>query len=616
MVKNSTKRVSGNAGQACAYRLVISSKRLIAAAISACFASAPAWSNPTAPQVVTGNASFSQAGKLLTVTNSPGAIINWNSFSIAAGETTRFNQASISSSVLNRVLANDPSVLLGTLSSNGKVWLVNPAGILVGQGARIDVGGFIASTLNVKNEDFLAGRLNFGATPNAGKVENFGQITTPSGGSVFLIGSAVTNNGIINAPNGDVILAAGQTAQLVDTGTPGVKVDITGAEGNVTNLGEIVAEAGRIGMAGVLVKNSGTLNASSLVKEGGRVFLKATQGATAGGSISAQSASASGGRIEVSGSTVLVPAGTALDASGKSQGGTILVGGGYQGKDASIANADTTTIDASASLKADSTGSGNGGLIVAWSDGHTSAHASFSARGGESGGSGGQVETSGKRTLDVAGARVDTRAGDGSAGNWLLDPADITIVSGVAGTANYTPTGSTSSITDGTINASLATTNVSISTSSGTGGSGNITVNGSADGTSAYIHTGGTGARELTLKADGNIAIHGGASINGSSTAPLTLNLHAGGGISHAGYVSSLYGSANLLAKGAITFGDTSNSGSIYTYGSPLTLVANWNGSTTTPDSSSTAQCAGSVFCGIGGSGTIDSSSSSYGSTD
>src|SRR5450830_788904 len=252
-------------------------KRLIVVAISACFASAPDWSNPTAPQVVNGSAGFSQKGSLLTVTNSNGAIINWNTFSIGANETTRFNQGSASSSVLNRVIANDPSVLLGTLSSNGRVWLVNPAGIMVGQGARIDVAGFVASTLNVRNEDFLANRLNFQATPNAGKIENYGQITTPSGGSVYLIAPTVTNSGIINAPNGEVILAAGQTVQLIDTGTPGVKVDVTGAEGNVTNLGQIVAEAGRIGMAGVLVKNSGTLNASSLVKEGGRIFLKATK---------------------------------------------------------------------------------------------------------------------------------------------------------------------------------------------------------------------------------------------------------------------------------------------------------------------------------------------------
>ncbi|MEI6722283.1 MAG: filamentous hemagglutinin N-terminal domain-containing protein, partial [Betaproteobacteria bacterium] len=252
-----------------------SRKRLIAVAISACFASESTWANPTAPQVVNGTAAFAQKGGLLTVTNSNGAIINWNTFSIGAGETTRFNQASASSAVLNRVLGNDPSVLLGTLSSNGRVWLINPAGIMVGQGGRVDVAAFISSTMNVTNQDFLASRLSFLNTPGAGKVTNQGIITTPSGGSVYLVGPAVENSGLINAPNGEVILAAGQTVGLIDTGTPGVKVEITGREGNVTNLGTIASEAGRIGIAGVLVKNSGTLNASSVVSEGGRVFLQA-----------------------------------------------------------------------------------------------------------------------------------------------------------------------------------------------------------------------------------------------------------------------------------------------------------------------------------------------------
>ncbi len=585
-------------------------KRLIAAAISACFASAPAWANPTAPQVVSGSASFNQAGTLLTVTNSNGAIINWNTFSIGAGETTRFNQLSASSSVLNRVLANDPSVLLGTLSSNGRVWLVNPAGIMVGQGARVDVAGFVASTLNVRNEDFLAARLNFQSTPNAGKVENYGQITTPSGGSVYLVAPAVTNNGIIDAPNGEVLLAAGQKVDLIDTGTPGVKVEITGAEGTATNLGQIVSEAGRIGMAGVLVKNSGSLNASSVVREGGRVFLKASQDASAGGTISATSDAAQGGRIEIAGPAVAVPDGAALDASGKTQGGTILVGGGYQGKDASIANADATTIASSAILKANATGTGDGGLIVAWSDGHTSAHGDFSAQGGD-GGRGGLVETSGKASLDVAGAQVDTRAADGSAGTWLLDPADITIIHASAtGSPVYAPSGSTSNIADGDINASLVTTNVSVTTSSGSGGSGNITVNGSADtsgGGSVNIYTSGSGARTLTLNADGNIAIHGGAYISGSTSAPLNLNLYAGGGITHAGSIYT-YGNANLLSKGAIGFGDTSGySGNLYSYGASVNLLANWDGaSTTTPAIATSGQCGGS-FCGISGSGYIES---------
>ena len=306
-------------------------KRLIVAAISACFVTAPAWSNPTGPQVVNGGASFNQAGSLLTVNNTNGAIINWNTFSIAAKETTRFNQASASSSVLNRVLANDPSVLLGTLSSNGRVWLINPAGIMVGQGARIDVAGFVASTLNVRNEDFLANRLNFQATPNAGSIQNYGQITTPSGGSVYLVAPSVTNNGIINAPNGEVILAAGQTVQLIDTGTPGVNVTITGAEGNATNLGQIISEAGRIGLAGVLVKNSGTLNASSLVKEGGRIFLHASQDAYVDGAGRIVATGTKGGSIEVLGNRVAVMGQAQLDASGDAGGGTVLVGGDTHG---------------------------------------------------------------------------------------------------------------------------------------------------------------------------------------------------------------------------------------------------------------------------------------------
>jgi filamentous hemagglutinin family protein len=233
--------------------------RLGVAAVAACFIAGPVLSNPVNPTVVNGTATFNQAGNVLTVTNSNGAIINWQQFNIGAGETTHFAQASASSSVLNRVLANDPSLIYGTLSSNGRVWLVNPAGILVGAGGRVDVAGFVASTLNISNADFLAGRNLFVNDGTAQNVINQGEIRTPSGGSVYLIGSNVTNEGLIHTPNGETILAAGQTVSLIDSATPGVKVDITGAAGNATNLGTITADAGRIGIAGVIVRNSGQL---------------------------------------------------------------------------------------------------------------------------------------------------------------------------------------------------------------------------------------------------------------------------------------------------------------------------------------------------------------------
>jgi filamentous hemagglutinin family protein len=109
-----------------------------------CFGTVPVLAAPSNPVVVSGTASFNQTSPALTVTNSNGATINWNNFSIPAGSTTRFVQSSPSSAVLNRVLANDPSRIYGTLSSNGRVFLVNPAGIMVGPGGRIDTARVIA----------------------------------------------------------------------------------------------------------------------------------------------------------------------------------------------------------------------------------------------------------------------------------------------------------------------------------------------------------------------------------------------------------------------------------------------------------------------------------------
>ena len=176
------------------------SPRLLATLVAACFSAPYAYANPVGANIVSGQATINAQGSLLTVSNTPGAIIHWQGFSIAPSETTRFLQQSAASSVLNRVVTADPSVILGNLWSNGKVFLINPAGILVGQGARIDVGGFVASTLNLSNQDFLAGRLNFQPTLNAGNVVNAGLITTPSGGSVYLVAPNVTNSGVISTP--------------------------------------------------------------------------------------------------------------------------------------------------------------------------------------------------------------------------------------------------------------------------------------------------------------------------------------------------------------------------------------------------------------------------------
>ena len=129
------------------------------------------FANPQLPQVVHGQATFQQAGKALTVTNSPGAIINWQQFNIDRGELTRFVQQNAASQVLNRVVGVDPSRILGTLQSNGRVFLVNPNGIVFGPGSQVDVAGLVASTLRLSNADFLNNRLRFTDTPGARKLK-------------------------------------------------------------------------------------------------------------------------------------------------------------------------------------------------------------------------------------------------------------------------------------------------------------------------------------------------------------------------------------------------------------------------------------------------------------
>ncbi|WP_166871479.1 two-partner secretion domain-containing protein [Massilia mucilaginosa] len=377
---------------------------------------------PASPQVVAGQATFSQQGNVFSITNAPNTIINWQSFSVGAGDITRFIQQDASSAVLNRIVGQDPSRILGALQSNGQVFLINPNGILFGRDARIDVNGLTASTLNMSNADFLAGKRNFSGPASAGSVVNQGSITTPSGGKVFLIAPNVENSGIITSPQGDVVLAAGHSVQLVDSSNPDLHVVVSSPANAALNLGQLIAHGGKIGIYGALVKQRGLVSADSArVGENGKIVFKASADAQLeAGSVSSATGAGKGGEISVQGERVGLMGDARIDASGVAGGGTVLVGGGWQGRNALVRNAQQTVMGKAASIRADATESGDGGTVVLWSSGATRAFGSIAARG--RGGRGGLVETSG-HYLNVEGIRVDT----GARGTWLLDPFDITI---------------------------------------------------------------------------------------------------------------------------------------------------------------------------------------------
>ncbi len=551
----------------------------VALALATCFSGSIALANPVSPTVVNGTASFATVGNILNITNSPSAIINWGSFSIGVNELTRFLQQSASSAVLNRVIGQDPSAILGALQSNGKVFLLNPNGIVFGAGSQINVAGLVASTLNLSNEDFLANRMRFTDGAGAGSVVNQGSLT---GGSVYLIGKAVTNDGLITSPQGEVILAAGNSVELVNPGTPNLRVEIVAPDNEARNLGTITADAGRIGIYAGLINNSGTLNASSAVAEGGRIVLRTTKNTTLASSSILDASGATGGKIEIqSGGTTLVEGNIAatgstgdggaihvlgnnvgligsasVDVSGATGGGTVLVGGDFQGKNPWVQNAFRTYVGSGVTIKADATQNGGGGKVIVWSDDVTRAHGTLTARGGERGGNGGFVETSG-HYLDVAGIRIDVGAAKGAGGTWLLDPFNITVTAAdlsitdtnATAHADFQGTAGNSTISAATIQTVLNTgSNVILDTTGGGTDVGDITVN------SAITKTAGAGAT-LTLNAHNNINVN--ASIT-STVGQLDMVFNADSDNLNGGAIN--LGTATLNANGG-NIRMTANSG-------------------------------------------------------
>jgi filamentous hemagglutinin family protein len=245
--------------------------KLVSAAVMSCFAGT-ALANPTGPISPPPTVNIAGVGtNVVTIANQPGAgnaIIRWEGFSIGVGELTQFANFA-NRAVLNRVEGGDMSSILGTLRSDGRVFLINRNGITIGAGAVLDLPGFIGSSLHLSDDDFNAGRMRFTPEPGvtAGPVVNEGNISTalyPTG-QVYLVGPSVTNGGVITSPNGEVVLAAGESVEIVNPGTPGLSVVMTAPDNQAVNMGQIFADSGRVGMFGGLVTQDGAVYAGGAV---------------------------------------------------------------------------------------------------------------------------------------------------------------------------------------------------------------------------------------------------------------------------------------------------------------------------------------------------------------
>lgn len=418
------------------------------------------------------------------------AVLNWNNFSIGKGGSVHFENAN--GATLNRVTGNLPSSIDGRLSATGSLYLVNRNGVIIGSEGVINAAGFMATTLNVRDDEFMAGGgLHFFGDSRAGIV-NLGSIQANSG-NVSLVAHSVRNDGTIRAPQGSAELLAGQEVFLASPDAPALLVSLgeggTSSEDGVTNTGLIEAAQARLQAAngnlyGLAINQSGVIHATGVSNKDGRIVL-----------------TADGGTVRQDG--VL----TAQNSNGS--GGEILVGGDYQGKNAAVANATRTEVTANARMNASATAAkGDAGRVIVWADEDTKFAGRIAARGGDKGGDGGFVEVSGKRTLDFRpDAPIDLSAKNGKTGTVLLDPDEMTVVDTVTG-ANQ--------IAAATVEAGLASASYIINTSNfdPTSGSRNINVNSDI----AWSN-----ANTLTLKSGNAINID--ANITASNGA---LEMYAG----------------------------------------------------------------------------------------
>lgn len=334
--------------------------------------SAPAWSQATLPQggqVVAGIVSIGQSGRQMTVQQSSDkAIVNWQSFNIGANHQVTFQQPSHTAVALNRVIGADPTAIHGSLQANGRVFLVNPNGMLFGAGANVNVGGLVASTLDIADKDFLQGNYRFsgqGSGTQGAALRNAGRITAAEGGAVALLGGSVSNQGTIAARRGTVALAASNQVKLdfAGDGLLNVQVQQSSLNALVENHQLIEADGGSVLMTAkatdallqTVVNNTGTVRARTVENRAGKiVLLGGFDGGTTrvAGTLDASAPDGGdGGFVDTSGAHVQIEAGTRVTtraAQGKT--GTWLIdptdftiGAGAGPQTASGIGADTLT---------------------------------------------------------------------------------------------------------------------------------------------------------------------------------------------------------------------------------------------------------------------------------
>ncbi|MBT8604201.1 filamentous hemagglutinin N-terminal domain-containing protein [Polynucleobacter paneuropaeus] len=410
---------------------------------------------PTGGKVVAGSATIAQSGNTMNINQSTQrAVINWNSFNVGSQATVNFNQPNAQAATLNYVNSASKSMINGAVNANGQVIFVNNNGIVFGKGAQVNVGGMVATTMNTSAKEFMDGKdiQTYEGGNSNGKIINKGHITGNNINSyIALMAPQVKNTGVITATlggNNAVALVAGEKVSLTFSNSQLVSVSVDASVVNALISNKLLINAGNgqviiaansaQDLMGSVIKNTGSISANGISTTGGKISLTA-ETIEQSGVIEANSSQAAGGNISLKGNNITLASGSKTTATGATAGGNINVGvnnTSTQSVQNAIDNnhlANTVSVQSNATVDASATQSGNGGTINIWSKLSTMIAGALSAKGGVQGGNGGFIETSSKGNVTIAGSAViDTSAPKGKTGQWTVDPMTLIIDSTAA----------------------------------------------------------------------------------------------------------------------------------------------------------------------------------------
>ncbi|WP_159077409.1 YDG domain-containing protein [Polynucleobacter rarus] len=400
---------------------------------------------PTGGVVNAGVATINQSQNTLNINqSSQNAVIGWKTFNVGSNATVNFNQPSASSATLNVVNGSSKSMIDGAVNANGQVIFSNQNGVVFGKNAEVNVGGMVATTMNINQDEFMAGNMKqtySGNSNSSAKVINKGKITGNNINSyIALMAPEVKNEGVISATLSGanaIALVSGQKVTLTfhDQQLINVYVDASSINSLIQNKRLIQVDGGNIIIAAnsaqalrnSVVQNSGTISASGINKEGGVITLVGNKVVQAG-IIESNSASSTGGQVNITGNEINLTSQSQTTATGTLGGGEILIGKSNNNSPLTQVNAKKVNIDKGAIVDVSATKNGNGGVIQVWSEQTTVVAGKFYAKGGLLSGNGGTIDTSSAGKVSYGtGLIVDTTAPKGKIGNWITDPLEITI---------------------------------------------------------------------------------------------------------------------------------------------------------------------------------------------